>query len=352
MTNSFQNMVQIIILLFVIAIILQQCTTINLNVPFKKKEYNNYSYLKDGVKSKNYIIEPLPNKYPPIVTYHPTQNYFIIEADSVYLKLGSKGNELATIVREKGMEVPKFTHYIFSVRGVYNLSDEKIIEVPFKEVLNADRSISKNSWKVLFDQYYKAAEIVIYGKGLPYSEGEGFPVFFKIKEEWFKLLTGKHVLRANDDSEALKHVYPGYPAKFTRTVVLKDPLKKTFSNREREEYLLVNSDRKNYTLSYSNSRKIKSLYFNKEMVDDEIAYTPIPISFSGTSYYRIKMNEGILNFKESATKPIFMPVRNHFHWYILPDTCFNSSNVSFLEVQYPHNINNSGSDGLYIIRPK
>ncbi len=351
MTNSSLNMVQIVILLLAV-VILQQCTTINLNAPFKKKEYDNYSYLKDGIEGKSYTIEPLPNKYPPIVTYHPTQNYFIIEADSVYIKLDSNGNELATITRKEGMEVPKFAHHIFSVRGVYNLSDKKIKEVLFKEVLNADRSISKNTWKALFGQHYQAAEIVIYGKELPYSEGEGFPVFFKIKEEWFKLLTGKRVLRANDDYEALKHVYPGYPAKFTRTVVLKDPFKKTFSDREREEYLLANNDRKNYTLNYSNNRKIKSLYFNKEMVDDEIAYTPIPISFSGTSYYRIKMKEGVLNFKESATKPIFMPVRNHFHWYILPDTCFNNSEVSFLEVRYPHNINNSGSDGLYIIKPK
>ncbi len=344
-------MVQIIILLLLVVVIFQQCTTINFNTPLKKKAYDNYPYLKEGVESEHYTIQPFLDRYPPSVTYNPAGNYFIIEGDQYYKKLDSNGHELITIKREGGMEMPKFTHYIFSVRGVCNLSDGQIEEMLFAEVLNADRALKPNDWKLLFDQYYKASEIVIYGEELPYPEGKGFSVFFKKDNEWVKLFTKKNETRAYDDSEALKHVYSGYPAKFTRTVVLKDPLKKTFSNKEREEYLLVSIDKKNYTLSYSNNRKIKSLYFNKEIVDDEIAYTPIPISFSGTSYYRIKMKEGSLTFKESATKPIFMPVRNHFHWYILPDEYFNQSEVSFLACKYPHNVNESGSNGLYIIRP-
>jgi hypothetical protein len=354
-------MVQTIIIALLIVFLLQQCTPINITSAsaFRSSKFDTYKYLKDGVESENYVMQQLSGHFSPSVTYQAEHNFFILESiNSIknkavfcFTKLDSNGNELVTISSEEQMELPEFTHYVFSQTGIYDLSKKEVKEEPFKEIVNQDRLLEPKAWIKLFDEYYKAAQVVIFGGELSNKNNKGFPVYFRIEGQWIKLFTKENELRAYDDEDALKHNYKGYPAKFTRTFVLKDPRQKTFSNGE-SEGMIYEKNMYNYSFKYSHKSKIKSLHFNKELVYDNIAYTTIPILFGGIAYYRLKINGDVLYFKESAIKPLFLPLQNHFHWYILPDAYFKNSDVSFLELKYPSNLNESGSNGLYIIKRK
>ena len=354
MINSLKYMIQFGITILLIVLIFQQCTSFNITSAsiFKSPKLDTYKYLKDGVESENFIIEYLSSNYPPSVTYNAEYNFFIVESDHDFKKLNGSGDEIFAINKEESMELPKFTHFIFSNNGVYDLSKEEIKITLFKDIVNQDRLTEPKAWIELFDKYYKTAQIVIFGEELSHKQDRGFPIYFKIGVKWIKLFTKKQELRAHDYENALKHNYEGYPSKYTRTIVLKAPSKKTFSDREKEEYLIEDIAIKNYSYKYRNKSKIKSIHFTKEMVYEHIAYTSIPILFAGTSFYKLKIKDDLINFKENAIKPIFMPLQNHFYWYILPDEYFKNSEISFLELRYPSNLNESGSNGLYIIKRK
>ncbi len=363
MNKKFKSMIPITIYILVALFILQQCTSINITSAsiFKSSKLDTYPYLKDGVISDDYTIQRLPSRYDPKITYNATHNFFLVEGDDYFKKIDGNGNELITIKKEEHKdghtELATFTHYLFNENGVYDLSEEDIKEVLFKEIINQDRSLEPKTWIQLFDEYYKAAQVVVFGEELPYKDkqDQGFPVYFRIGKEWTKLFTKRNELRARG-IDALKYNHKGYPPKFTRTIVLKDSSQKTFSNNEQEHYVHLYENKessiKNYAFKYNNTSKIKSIFFEKEFVYATLAggYTPIPISYTGTAYYKLKIKNSTLRFKEKAIKPIFKGLENHFYWYILPDAYFQNTDVSFLKFQYPSNHNNSGSNGLYIVK--
>ncbi len=280
-------------------------------------------------------------------------NFFLLDGFRYLKKLDGNGNEIAYIKINKTDDehiiLSDFTHYLFSKNGVYDLSEENIKEVLFKKVINQDRALKHKAWLKLFDEYYNKAQVVVYGN----EQYHNFPIYFRIENEWIKLFTEKGEPRTKGvDGLMLK----GYPAKFTRTVILKDPLKKVFSNTFEEGWghLYEKGDSiKNYTFKYSNTSKIKPLFYRKEKIDDLFAYTPIPNSIFGTAYYQLKVKNDILSFKAKTSKLIFRGLENHFNWYILPDTCFQNTDVSFLNLLSPSDYQQSGnSNGLYIIKKK
>lgn len=168
-------------ILFII-FILQQCTPLNITSAsiFKSSKLEAYPYLKEGVKSDNFTFHRLPGRFPPAITYNAEHNFFLVDGYQYFKKLDANENEVISIKKGENLTLANFTYYLFSNNGVYDLSEEDIKEVKFSKIINEDRLLGFKAWIKLFDTYYQAARVVVYGEKLPYDKGKGFPVYFKI----------------------------------------------------------------------------------------------------------------------------------------------------------------------------
>jgi len=339
--------------IFLLCVALLECITVNSMVfnMFNDSDLNKYHFLKDGVESENYEILPLPDPFPPTITYNPEHNFFLVEFLNSIKKLDGKGEEVFSIKKGENIELPNFAHYVFTRNGVYDTTKSSIIEESFKEIVNKNRDMKEKEWNKRFIEFFKSAQEVVYGKEYSMKQDGGFSVYFKTGEGWINLITNKKETRSTDDN-ALEYTFKGAQARYQKMVILKDPYHETFSDQETIEMMLQEKNPENYKLKYTNQKKIRVRYFKKAGIYEEIAFTPIPILSAGTAIYQIKMKDDVLTFKENAIKPFIGSVQNHFHWYILPDPYFHNSEVSFLELKYPSNWHESGSNGMYIIRRK
>ena len=321
-----------------------QCTPINVFTVSKRKKsvYEKYPYLKYGVESENYIIKYISNPYKAFITYDTKNNYFFI-AEPPYTKISKEGIIAFQIENKEYMDNPLFTHYVFDKEGVFDFSKKKLEKESFDTVINPDYSMSFLEWKSLFNDYYKKAEFVVYGNSLDYKY---YPVYLKVNNKWILFLSSSYD-GFNQTYQGI--VLEGYPAKFDKMILLKANYKNKFS----DGLNFYDTKSKGISEFYPKNLKIKKLYFYKELVSEHFPYTSIPQEFSGTAYYNIKINKDTLKFKENALKNCLgFRLRTYLYWYILPQKYLKNSKVSFLAYRYPHNINESGSNGLYIIKHK
>ncbi len=345
-------MVISIISLLIFILLFEQCSVHNLRNAFvlKKKEYLSLPYLKDTVESENYCIKYISTNYTKIY-YHPSHLFFMLIGNTEYIKLDAKGKQAYSIERNDSMHNPFLCPYVFTQNSVYDFTENELVEVPFEEVVNAEQAFEELAWEKEMDNYYKLAQVVIYGEEYSSVDGWGFPVYFKIDSNWIKLVTPKGWVRsANFDG--LEFRYKQYPAKFDHMVLLKDPKLNEYSDNTGSNIGSIFEDKTPYLLTYSTKFKIKRQFYQKEMICDYFPYTHIPNSWTGTACYRLKMKGDVLKFKEHTIKPVFNRVQDYFFWYILPNKYQNDSQVSFIEYSYPVNINESGSKGLYILVSK
>lgn len=333
---------------------LNQCTTVNIAPPtiFKKKEFGNYNYLKDGIKSDYFQIEKISEYTHSKVTYDTIHNFFIISDRSKIQKINAKGEKVIEISRVNHMDFTTYGHYIFMDTIVYDLSKKIIQQEKFEEIILPSKEITPKDWLLQFQELYQQASVVYYGRN-DYKH-KAKPVYFKVHENWKVLyLSGGHSF-SNDD--LTDYTFKNYPAKFNRLIVLKDNANKVYSNGQFSagasvaSYKRMNFEEKNFI--YPEQRKIKSLFFQKEMVYEEIAYTSIPVVLGGTAYFNLKKGNDILKFKENATMSSFSfyKIKNYLSHYFIPEKFKNQSNVSFLKLKYPSNNNESGSKGWYVIK--
>jgi len=341
-----------IILLLILILLVEQCTVLNLRNAFvlNKKEYIAYPYLKDGVESENYRIKFISDIYTQIY-YHPVHQFFMLFNSEGYTKLNAKGRQVFSVDRIDSLQNPFLTPYVFTPNSVYDFTKNKLTEEDFQKVLNEDRDFEKAEWEREMNGYYKLAHVVIYGKEFSGAEGWGFPIYFKVKNHWIKLLTPKDWMRS-PNSNGLERRNKQFPAKFEQMALLKDVNLNEHSDNTSSGYRPGYIDTVPYSEIYNTNYKIKRHYYKKEKVCDHYAYTSIPNSYTATAYYSLKTNGEILKFKEHNIKPVFHPVQDYLFWYVLPNKYEKDSQVSFIEYRYPINVNESGSKGLYILHPK
>ncbi len=125
-----------IFLLLLFIFILDQCTTINITSAgiFKKKEYDSYKYLKDGVESEKYILKKISSgNYSGTVLYDPKNNFFTLRNHEGFRKINAEGEVEILIKYEDNIDFPFRTHYIFTDSLVYDLSKEKVESESFKK---------------------------------------------------------------------------------------------------------------------------------------------------------------------------------------------------------------------------
>ncbi len=149
----------------------------------------------------------------------------------------------------------------------------------------------------------------------------------------------------------------GYPAKYDRLIFLKDEIKKRYSDASSTE---VSETKTEFPYGFVENKmnypkeKIKTLFFQKTTIYDRLAYISIPIAIGGTAYYRMQKGNDQIKFKENAIKSIlpFTSVKSYLRHLSVPIAHQDKCNISFLRLDYPSNINESGSKGLYIVKKK
>ncbi len=333
------------ILSILLILFLEQCSIINVLSPpiFKKAAYDTYPYLKEGVVSENYEIRYISSPYKAFITYDSKHNYFFI-AQEPYRKIDHNGVEKIKIEFNGQLDNPLFTHYVFDKKGVYDFSKDTVKKENFSKIINADYSMKAKEWNSLFKEYYRKAQVVVYGNDMDYKY---YPIYLKINNLWILLLTSSYDGINQDYSTGIS--FDGYPAKFNKMILLKSAQTKDFSNGLTQ----LNTKAEEYSLNYPKNFKIKRLFYKKEMVAENFPYTSIPQEYSGTAYYRLKTGGDTLKFKEKALKHCLrISIKTYLNWFVLPKKYIQNTEVSFLELRYPHNINESGSNGLYIVKKK
>ncbi len=338
----------LIFFILLILIILEQFTVLNLFHPslFMKPEYEGYKYLKEGIESENYRIQFIENDYRAYVRYNDEQNFFMV-GRGPYRKISGKGEEEAVIPPGLEIDNPPLTHYLFDKEGVYDFSKSPVTMERYSETINEDYKMDSRLWQEMFDSYYERAGVVVYGENREYQY---YQAYLKINKSWVRIFSGSYDNFTDDRDLGIN--MKGYPARFKRMIPLMDPENREFSLPLSRDIFSKTGDK---VESYSSSKRheLKKLFFRKEFVSDHIPYTPIPGEFAGTAYYRIRIHGDILNFRENALKYISsFSSKSCLYWYLLPERYHKQTGVSFLELRYPHNINESGSRGLYILKPR
>lgn len=326
-------------------------TVTNLLFPsfLNKPEYATYPLLKDGVGSDNYEVSFIFDSYAAKITYSPSGNFFMIE-DHFYRKFDAQGNQVAELPDAHEWINPPFSPYLISTNGIYDFTETVPHKAPFMRILNDDgrTRFTKERWQELFDSFYEKSDVVLYGE--PDSGTSRYPAYFKADRGWIVLYTTRSHIEIDDDYE-LGVSFAGYPAKYERMVLLKDPHAGVYSldnYRLRDGIWTVDEDDFTYPMGYG----VEILSFRKEYVSSEIAYTPIPIVYNGPGIYQIKAGNEVLNFQETAIRAIGSRASSNMTRFVLPEQYFGNTNVSFLEFRPGNNFDTSGSDGLYIIREK
>jgi hypothetical protein len=358
----------IIISVIIFLLFLDKCTLVNITTSsiFKNPKYNDYPDLGEGVKSESAEIVKLSDDPNSTIAYDTINNFFLVNLEGILIKLDRNGKE-KTRLDLSGLTVWISTCYVFSDSAIYDLSKENVKEEKFLKIINADYSLSFESWYKLFEDYYSKAQIVVYDFYHTDQYGGG-QIYLKINEDWTLLYVNRDVQTKNVYDESKNRILPldetsgsystieGYPEKVNNMILLKDEVRKTYSNRGTTT---DNELMPNYTavlkdnFEYPDYRK-KTLFFQKESIAGKISYTSIPIYWSGTAYFRLEKDKQVFNFKGYATKFVFSwSVDPNFCWFHLPEKFKQKSAVSFLSFKFPSSEDEANkSKGLYVVRAK
>jgi len=341
---------------FLLLVFIQKCTPINITSAslFKKKEYENYNYLKDGVNSENFKIERISENGYNLIGYDEIGNYFIVYGDEKITKINNVGEEQFKIDRLGNVSYANFGSYVFTDSEIYDLTQEKIKVTPLNKIIDfSNKELNKEGFFKLMETYYNKASHVVYA-----FNTKNYKVYLKIENEWLGIYISRFK-SSGINFYPTGEIVKKYPEKFKKLLFLKNTVDNVYSTRSsgNEGFSsvpdsVILTDEMN--LEYPKYKEIKTSFYQKDNTYGTIAYTSIPVSFIGTSYLKLEINKEVFKFKEKGIKRIgvLSSPKHYLSYYVLPKRYTNKSKVSFLKLFYPTNIGASGSKGLYIIRPK
>ncbi|KAB1066895.1 hypothetical protein F6U93_13660 [Tamlana haliotis] len=347
------------ILAFIFLIVfLQKCTVINITSSslFKKKAYNNYTYLHEGVKNDHSEIVKI-SKYPyNSIMYDDKENYFIIYGDYDIRKINSKGVEEFFISSTGDVSYANSGWFVFTKNMVYDLSKTPVTKTKINNIIHASgEQLELDGFLNLLNQYYQKAHTVIYAEET--SADKNHKVYLKTENEWMGIYISKlesSGVNFYHDGEILQK----FPEKFQRLIYLKNPVNNVYSSRSSgsetfSSYPDVLRLTKEEDMEYPDNKKIDISFYQKEETLGVIAYTSIPTSFKGTAYFNLKIGDQRYRFKEMGSNRIglFSKVNHDLSYYSLPKQYLKKSEVSFLKVFSPSSKLKTKSEGLYVVRP-
>ncbi len=379
----------LIICALLVLLFLDRCTTHNIttNDFFRPKCYKNFKSLMEKPQSKNYEILPVTGSFP--ILFDSISNEYYLSNNQGLTKYNHLGNVIISddLAKEKYTSVFDFVNfipYVFAEKGVYDFSGKKLVYTEFSQILNSKNEIKDSDFKILFEKYYKDAEMAVYDTNRNFDYlAENYPMYFKIKNNWILLFSQKGDYRfthsgSNDaENDTIGQIdFLNFPAKFAgkRLIVLKNQKNGIYSTKQigekiDDDYLkmystqLLKEQKFNYQSSNSIellSRKKDEYYFTGSYFDLPEWFSP---SFINTAYYQVTYNNENLFFKEKAIKYFKdSKCKNDLYLYELPKHLRTKSKVAFLD--YAINIGGYRNDstdivepiikngGLYILKPK
>lgn len=346
------------ILAFIVLIVfIEKCTVINILSPslLKKSKYDDYTYLYEGVTTTNSEIIRISESPYNAIAYHEKENYFIVYGDDKISKLNSRGVENFSIDIQEGVCFADFGAFVFTDTKVYDLSQEIIKEIKIKKIIHAtEEQVKLKGFLNLLNQYYNKASKVLY---IATYDPDNHKVFLKIGNDWIGLYISKKNsfgINFHSNGEILKK----FPEKYKRLIVLKNPVNEVYSTRSSgsETFSSLSYDvapSKEEELDYPKNKKITISYYQKEKTLAVFPYTSIPVSFRGDAYFNLKIGNELYKFKEMGVKSVgfSFTIAHDISYYVLPKKYNKNSAVSFLKVFPSSSLRETGSKGLYVVRP-
>lgn len=348
-----------ILALIVLVVFIEKCTVINIlsSSLFKNKEYDNYAYLHEGVGNDNSKIVRISESPYNTIAYDEKGNHFIVYGDDKILKIDSRGVEKFSIPREDGVSFANLGSFVFTDTEVYDLSQKTVEKTKIKKIIHAtDTQLTLKGFLNLLGDYYEKASIVIYANEGTFNT-KNHKVYLKIADDWIGLYILKNASYAMDfhsSGEILKK----FPKKSKSLLLLKNPVNNIYSTRSSgsESFSSVPDDlelTKEKEIEYPGNEKIHISFYQKEKTLGTIVYTSIPVSFKGTAYFDLNIGKNNYKFKEMGAKSVgfVSEVKHGISYYVLPKKDIKNSEVSFLKVFPASNMLETGSKGVYVVRP-
>lgn len=341
--------------ILLLILFLDKCTSMNVFSVFNRISYEELPNLKNGTHSKNYEIRRISEDEYKNIRYDPVGNYFLIEGHYDVKKIDAMGTEVFNLSK-KEMYMPRFTSYVFDSTGVYDLSANKVEKQLFDNMINMKQELSEKAWQAQFDDFYRQADVVVYGYTDIYKNGD--PIFMRVSGKWILLITTPHESRIREIEYVAGIRFEGYPARHNHLYLLKNASKKTYSDYEgtTDAYLktyyeiaLVEK-----SIAYPSERKVETLGYQKKSVYGEIAYTPIPVSWLCNTAQSIRLKEEEMVFKCVGIKEAGFSnyVDNRLNWFSVPQKYLSKTEVSFMIYAFPSNDEASENNGLYIVKKR
>lgn len=319
-----------------------------LRPPFlQNPAHAEFPLLKDNVQSDTHELHFLHDTYATHITYSPIGNFFLV-VDRNYLKIDASGTTVFSHPTAYETVKPPRSFYIIDANEIYDLSASEVRAETVVEILNdsSTRRFKEDYWQNIFTTLYDSASVVLFGS--EYTENNKFPTYFKVDQGWVLLYSSYDHISLEYDRK-VGATLNGLPAKYERMVLLKDPDADVFANGDADYY---NRFMPELDFEYPARYGVQMLSYQKEFISANNVYTPIPAKISGPASYEIKVADGVLNFRETAAQMVGSGPASNMTRFILPTQYFGNADISFLEFRPLNNIDTSGSDGLYVIRPR
>jgi len=359
----------LIVIALLLLLLLDRCTVVNITTAsvFKSHKYDSFNYLKDGVSSDDFELIRIKKAQYPIL-YDTLQNTFYINSKNGLYKINGKGEVVfkdSILVETKNSLTDFINHsyYVFTEDAVYDYSKDTIKAEKFTTSYNENGQMEAVEWGTIFKDLYKKATVVIYESDrYTYEKCQCYPIYFKIENNWSVMYTGSFdsefsQLNFDFDNYIGQVDLKNFPPKFNKLVVLRDNDRKMFSDKRNTDddflnmYFTVHGDEQK--LDYSTSDKLQKLFYSKENIYNEAAYTSIPISFGGIAYYELTIDNKPIFFKEHAIKDVgWGKFESNLYLFQVPKKFRSKTQVRFLDFRYQSNRYQSGSEDLYIIKRK
>lgn len=354
-----------ICLVLIIVFAIDRFTVINLSpkLLLKGSGYKELPELQDSLQWGKLSMYRVAQTNNVSIQYFPQKNFFLV---SNYkrpgyfnpVKIDSAGHKVFELNMEEN-DPFKFLElincFVVGANGIYDLSADDPVPVPFTEVLNKDKDIDDEKWIEAFEQLYRSSDVVLYGWHGDLANAES--VYFRSGGKWTKLYSYGFIY-AEGTKISCKIKGKVIPQKWQEVHYLKDVANGVYSNEHRykDSYITpFNSDGSFFPdqqLEYVAAGDLKTIAFSKEDYTTEGYFNPgIPNTFYGTGYYGLTIDKDVLHFKTIAIKynGIGEAIRTDLHLFGLPSAFSEKSQVRFLSYDYGTNFKENGKKGVYII---
>jgi len=357
-----KKMIISVAIISLVCIVIQNCTVINLSpkLLFNRGKYNKFTELKDNLQWGNFSMYRATENSNDGIKYYPNKNFFLISSHPYFLKIDSAGNKTFQLQNTNALKfLDAVNCYVITANGIYDFSAENPVEEHFTEILNEENNFSEKVWvEDFFGKLYNAADVVLFSIYTDIVNGKA--AYFRINGKWTKLYTPKSSMLIHaDGNEILCTINKEkVPPKLQEEHFLKDVQNATYSNvlRYDDEYITPYNTKNTFfpdqNLEYISKAKLKTLAFAKETYTTEGYFIPgMPNRFYGTGYYRLEIENSVLNFKTVTGKDSFGgEIDNYLHVFELPNKYVNKSSVRFLTYDYNSNIHENMKKGVYVIK--